>query len=132
MGGSLQSEPTHVLSIKVLAAKELGKPDYRLGDLTSNLGWADTSSPYVSIATGGSIVLTTAPAKNQAGNPQSTFIYDDTVHTFACHGEDILVLKVHDKRNIQALVRGDPLVGEGSLTIGVGKNVPFGLLEKDI
>jgi hypothetical protein len=117
------------LRIEVFAANDLGDPEYRLGDkssgflkyvgattLASTVGASKHSAVYVELLLG-SKKLETEAAKSSINEGRPSVSYSSERHLFAYRGEDQLQVAVRDKRSGQALLRGDPLIGEGSLQL---------------
>eukprot|EP00929_Paragymnodinium_shiwhaense_P063644 TRINITY_DN31805_c0_g1_i1.p1 TRINITY_DN31805_c0_g1~~TRINITY_DN31805_c0_g1_i1.p1 ORF type:complete len:453 (+),score=70.44 TRINITY_DN31805_c0_g1_i1:143-1501(+) len=106
------------LRVEVVAAKELGTPAYRLGDMTrSVLGSgrdARLTNVFVEVGLGSRRLETTAvPCKGEG-----CVSFTGQRMLFAYDKEPTLTLAVRDQRSIQAALRGHPLIGEGTLTLG--------------
>jgi len=128
--GMLQPNCSYELLVQVLSASDLGPPEYRLGDITVGLfgGTASLlSAVYVELAmvadgqplssiTSDSKLKRTACAQNPRNQCSVGFLDEKTLLAYPTSG-GTLMLRVRDERSIQASIRGDPLIGEGSLPL---------------
>eukprot|EP00931_Biecheleriopsis_adriatica_P055688 TRINITY_DN32983_c0_g1_i1.p1 TRINITY_DN32983_c0_g1~~TRINITY_DN32983_c0_g1_i1.p1 ORF type:complete len:418 (-),score=82.74 TRINITY_DN32983_c0_g1_i1:19-1230(-) len=112
----------HELRLEVLQVANLAPAEYRFGDFTSGLmqglsaGYrAGPSNIYIEL-TLASRTVRTADAQITPGTGDAQF-WDERL-LFAYSGEKELKLQVKDRRSVQAVLRGDPLVGEASLELG--------------
>jgi len=105
------------LRVEVKSASDLGPPEYRLGDLTTRLfsgPQALLSAVYVEIQYG-SRTLQTAPAETPNGE---TNVGYETERFLLAYREGLeLQVCARDKRGLQSLFRGDPLIGERALCL---------------
>mmetsp|Transcript_163734 Transcript_163734/g.520369 ORF Transcript_163734/g.520369 Transcript_163734/m.520369 type:complete len:532 (+) Transcript_163734:85-1680(+) len=105
------------LRVEVLGASDLAVPEYRLGDLTS--GWlsgpaAQLGAVYVELQLGSRSVRTACAANPDGARSVS---FDRERLLFAYAGEGELLLSCADKRGLQSVLRGDPVVGVGALRL---------------
>jgi len=111
---------TNDLRVEVLAASDLAAPEYRVGDLTKGFSGGPTallSAVYVELELGERKVKTSC-----ASNPDShCSVGFESERVLFAHSsqENQLRLWVRDKRGLQSALRGDPLVGEAVLLLGL-------------
>lgn len=98
--------------VEVASASEVGDPEYRLGDIAIGAFGKNALNAYAEVALGSGSQKTTA---GTACGRDVDFSGEEMVFAFA--GEPAITVKLWDKRNVQAAVRGDPLIGEGSLLL---------------
>jgi len=127
---TLQPNCSYELLVEVLSASDLGAPEYRLGDITVGFfgGTASLlSAVYVELAivadgqqsssiTSNSKLKCTGCAQNPRNQCSVGFLDEKSLLAYPPSGGS-LMLRVRDKRGIQASIRGDPLIGEGSLQL---------------
>mmetsp|Transcript_58017 Transcript_58017/g.179939 ORF Transcript_58017/g.179939 Transcript_58017/m.179939 type:complete len:370 (-) Transcript_58017:64-1173(-) len=106
------------LWLDLVSAHHLGQPEYRLGDLTRSLAHSNArlSRVYIECCLSGREVKT--------GHAQclgdSGALFSGERMLFVYNHEPRLQLRVRDHRTVQALMRGDPLIGEASLELDAG------------
>eukprot|EP00927_Polykrikos_kofoidii_P072960 TRINITY_DN69043_c0_g1_i1.p1 TRINITY_DN69043_c0_g1~~TRINITY_DN69043_c0_g1_i1.p1 ORF type:complete len:785 (-),score=108.91 TRINITY_DN69043_c0_g1_i1:68-2422(-) len=119
------AEGVHIL-VEVLTATNLRSPQYRFGDVTHNLiGCHRELRPYVEVSNGSerSVTRVVTACGGSAKFGEALIL---TPENGCCELLNDVQLKVavYDARKIQSLVRGDPLIGVGSLLLS---EVNFGL-----
>eukprot|EP00929_Paragymnodinium_shiwhaense_P107355 TRINITY_DN73450_c0_g1_i1.p1 TRINITY_DN73450_c0_g1~~TRINITY_DN73450_c0_g1_i1.p1 ORF type:complete len:616 (-),score=96.06 TRINITY_DN73450_c0_g1_i1:43-1890(-) len=104
------------LRVDVLEAFDLSNAEYRLFDHSASLvrGGSSLTEVYVELQVGARKV-TTLPVKANGGNSVS---FAAERHLLPVTSDDVIMVTVRDKRGLQALLRGDPLIGEGRLSPG--------------
>lgn len=105
-----------LLSVELVTAIDLCSPEYRVGDLAAGVLTMDSNrleSVYVELQLGETKVQCN-PGVTDSRSRRATF--SQRVHLpFA--GEPMLIVRVRDKRRMQSMFRGDPLIGEGFLLV---------------
>lgn len=113
------------LRVDVLCAESLSGPEYRVGDMTSSLfgavgfAGARTLKPYVEISWGGDThqtrIVTTSNGSCDFGESFCFNLKDDVAAELSKRGS--LQVRAFDAREAQSAIRGDPLFGEGSISM---------------
>merc|ERR1712232_587207 len=116
------------LQVDVLDASGLGEPEWRVGDLVSRgLGNASIKA-YVEVQLAACKLQTgcgqlrgrrsksACGESSPAGGDSVDFANEQVLH-FPYGGEREVRVRVRDQRRVQALLRGDPLFGEGILEV---------------
>lgn len=106
------------LRVEVLAASDLRQPEYRLGDgAVGLLKGAEKllANVYVQLQVGMRKVVT-EPAENSQGERSVGFFGERFLFAYAF--ERSMTVRVFDRRGMQAMFRGDPVIGEGELALG--------------
>lgn len=98
--------------VEVASASEVGDPEYRIGDIAIGALGKNALNAYVEVALGAGSQKTTV---GTACSRDVDFSGEEMVFAFA--GEPAITVKLWDKRTVQAAMRGDPLIGEGSLLL---------------
>jgi len=103
--------------VQVLFVSNLSEPEYRFGDkFSSVVGMAmPLGNVYVTLELGDKS-LSTSPAPNPKGEKHVKFDAPEKL-TFTYQNQEYIDIAVRDRRGIQGLVRGDPLIGEGKLPL---------------
>eukprot|EP00746_Dinoflagellata_sp_MGD_P167914 gnl/MRDRNA2_/MRDRNA2_98901_c0_seq1.p1 gnl/MRDRNA2_/MRDRNA2_98901_c0~~gnl/MRDRNA2_/MRDRNA2_98901_c0_seq1.p1 ORF type:complete len:372 (+),score=62.91 gnl/MRDRNA2_/MRDRNA2_98901_c0_seq1:68-1183(+) len=110
------------LKLEILNAHGLSDGEYRFGDLTSGLLGAKELNPYVVVKLKHQ-KQQSSPVKGTAareGNPEPkswTAAFGWKTIFEVPPGAQQLTFQVFDKKSWQALLRGDPLIGEATLTL---------------
>ena len=110
-------EVAESIIVEVVRVADLGASEHRLGDLAASLaqGVVGKKRPrrvYVSLQLGKNKVRTSARRlleDNLNGEFASRHLLDLTAN------DRILKVQVFDKRRVQSVLRGDPMIGEGTL-----------------
>lgn len=127
---SIVDAPEYELRMHVLGSQHLHDPEYRVGDITHGLlrgvrNSLNSDSPlacppklrvYVELELGGRTV-TTRPVKSTS-EERNAVRFDGELFIFAYDGELDMTVKVRDQRQVQSILRGDPLIGEARLLLG--------------
>lgn len=114
-GWSVDDTSNFELRVEVVSASNLHPPEYRFGDLSWSFfkgSQALLSNVYVQLQLGPRKVRTEC-AVNENSDVSVGFTKERALFVYS--GEVELHLHVYDQRSLQAMVRGDPLVGEGKL-----------------
>lgn len=114
---TLGSSSNFELHVEVVTASNLHTPQYRVGDFTRRLvSGAKALRPniYLQLQLGERTVRTDV-AENARDNKSACFMSGRAL--FAYSGEIELCVRAYDQRGVQALFRGDPLLGEGTVRL---------------
>jgi hypothetical protein len=122
----------HDIRIEVLSASDLAEPEYRLGDYASSVASKylgnktdNLAAVYVELQVGRKLMATSTAATTKTDSRGHCVQYSDERLLFPYRKEAEVQVFVRDKRSLQSVARGDPLVGEGKLVLELGD-----LLEK--
>jgi hypothetical protein len=106
------------LKVEVVSASTLGKPAYRLGDITRNFtksfSKVHNNEVYAKVRIGKKQHFNTRCVPNVDGSNEIKFPEDKMLFHF--HGEQVMSVEVYEHRRVHH-VRGDPLIGAGHLTV---------------
>eukprot|EP00746_Dinoflagellata_sp_MGD_P154428 gnl/MRDRNA2_/MRDRNA2_84801_c0_seq1.p1 gnl/MRDRNA2_/MRDRNA2_84801_c0~~gnl/MRDRNA2_/MRDRNA2_84801_c0_seq1.p1 ORF type:complete len:917 (+),score=181.98 gnl/MRDRNA2_/MRDRNA2_84801_c0_seq1:90-2840(+) len=105
------------IQVEILTAENLGSAEYRVGDFTTSLfGGKQKLSPYVEVKYG----LEQAQTRMLQGQSSGQLHFGEVL-SFPCRSNhrdgQILEFSIFDARGVQAMVRGDPMIGKASLEI---------------
>lgn len=111
------------LLIEVFAASDLRPPEYRIGDIARGalLGEeALLNQVYVELQVGSRVLRTEhfVPTQRAGDEDHTAFFDQEKKMLFAYKGEQELIVRVCNKRHLASMVRGDPLIGCGAVTLG--------------
>lgn len=123
-GSSLCSDNStfddYELRLEVFSATELSAPEYRMGDNLRCLVAGEESvlcEVYIEVEISGRAVRTASTARMDKDEDRSAF-FDKEKMLLTYKGETHLNVRVRNRRHLGAVVRGDPLIGEGQLSLG--------------
>lgn len=115
------------LRLEIETVLDLRSPEYRAGDLTRRLlhgREALLSQVYVEVQLGSarhrSSRRSAAPQQAYQGHEGATSYeakFEKELMLFSYAGETELTVRVLDRRGVQAVLRGDPVIGEGRLPL---------------
>jgi len=117
---SVAPKSTHELRVEIVSATELGAPEYRVGDQTAGFLTGNGSNAnrleavYVELELGNEKIRGKSGATD-SNRRRAAFVER---HLIPFSGMPVLVCKVRDRRRVQAMLRGDPLIGEGCVLVG--------------
>lgn len=109
------------LRVEILWASDLRHPEYRVGDLIRGFSGGEEAllnEVYVEVGLGRRKIRTGGSAGVHKGERDLTAVFDEEKMLFTYHGERTASIWVRNKRNLGAVIRGDPLIGVGELELG--------------
>jgi len=116
------------LQVEVLSAAHLGCPEYRIGDSLSAM-MGNSLQAYVELSVGGHKLQTkcgeasgrrSKSVCSDGARTGEALVFKDCKQAFPYRGGKELVVTVRDRRNVQSWMRGDPLIGDGTLQLDPG------------
>lgn len=109
------------LVVELLSISDMADCEYRLGDLTMWLIYGEqVLRPYAAVSVG-ETTLCTEPVEVAQRGPGAPAHFPPAARLrFAYRGEASARVAVRDRRGLQALLRGDPLLGEAELRLEGG------------
>jgi len=128
---SSRSAASSTLQVEILVAEGLAVPEYRVGDQAKSIVCTNSMRPYVTVTCRGpdqqvdqaQCARTRAPAASAA--PGGCTRFDECLHLPVAGGATgalirslEVVIRVFDERGIQSLMRGDPMIGQATISLG--------------
>lgn len=105
------------IQVEILTAENLGSPEYRVGDFTSSLfGGKKKLSPYVEVTYGLEHAQTRVLEGISNGRADFGEVLSFPYRSNSSEGQRV-EFSVFDARQVQAVVRGDPMIGKASLHV---------------
>lgn len=105
------------IQVEILTAENLGNAEYRVGDFTTSLfGGKQKLSPYIEVKYG----LEHAQTRVLKGQSSGQVDFGEVL-SFPCRSNhpagQTVEFSIFDARGVQAMIRGDPMIGKASLEI---------------
>eukprot|EP00746_Dinoflagellata_sp_MGD_P005157 gnl/MRDRNA2_/MRDRNA2_109985_c0_seq1.p1 gnl/MRDRNA2_/MRDRNA2_109985_c0~~gnl/MRDRNA2_/MRDRNA2_109985_c0_seq1.p1 ORF type:complete len:175 (-),score=38.22 gnl/MRDRNA2_/MRDRNA2_109985_c0_seq1:17-493(-) len=102
------------LLIEVLSVTDLGDSEYRVGDAFAHFFGTYKLHPFVEVSSANDEESMQSEAIEVEGDKEAKFNWKAI---FDYRGQTSFNVKVHDKRDLQAVLRGHPLIGRGQVEI---------------